>query len=520
MSNIISFDLEARNKLKAGIDKLANAVKVTLGPKGRNVVISNNTTRHHVTKDGVTVAKEVNLDDPIENLGANMIKQAASKIADNVGDGTTTVTVLVQSMVDLGMKYINAGANPMEIKTGMDITIPIILDYLDNNIISVEDDSNFIYHIANISANNDEKIAELISNTYKKIGIQGTITLETSKNNITTVEEVIGLRFDRGYISKYFINDINSDIIESKNISILLYNDIIEDIQSIYPVLESSLSSEKPVLIICKDINEKVISNLIINKIRGKLDIIVVKASSNIETREALFEDLSIITNSKIVTNSTGNILECLGESEKVLIGEDFTTIINNTDNNLNIKSHINNLKKQTTSEDPYKISKIKSRISKLQGGVAVIYVGGNSDIEIGEKKDRIEDALFATKAAIEYGVVLGGGLSLVNASQQIHTDEKFKGDINLGIQIVKNALYIPLKSIASNSGVNGEIVLEKVLLESSGIGYNAKNNTYVDLKSAGILDPVQVTKSVVESAISIASMILTTECVIINNDN
>ncbi len=528
MAKEITFDSDARMKLKSGIDQLARAVKVTLGPKGRNVVIQKSFGAPAVTKDGVTVAKEIELEDPIENMGAQMVKEVASKTNDQAGDGTTTATVLAQAMVAAGMKYVAAGANPMDLKRGIDNAVAAVVANLKSASSVVGNDFKKIEQIASISANNDNVIGGLIADAMKRVTKDGVITVEEAKGTDTYVEEVLGMQFDRGYLSPYFITDSKKMTAEYDNPLILIHDKKISNVQDIVPVLEKTSQAGKPLLIIAEDVDSQALGVLVVNRLRGGLKVVSVKAPGFGDRRKAMLEDIAILTGGTVISEETGYKLdsvelEHLGSCEKITIDKDNTVIVNGVGKKTKITSRINQIKQQieTTTSD-YDKEKLQERLAKLSGGVAVLYVGAASEVEMKEKKDRVDDALHATRAAVEEGVLTGGGVALVRAMDSLKKVTTENEDQKMGVAIVKKALEAPIRSIAQNAGVDGSVVLQNVLNESGSYGYNARTDKYQDLKKAGVIDPTKVTRVAVENAGSIAGMVLTTECVVndVKEDN
>ncbi len=521
MAKQISFNAEARERLKAGIDAMANAVKVTLGPKGRNVVIQKSFGAPIITKDGVTVAKEIELEDAVMNMGAQMVKEVASKTADQAGDGTTTATVLAQAMVTAGMKYVAAGANPMDLKRGIDKAVKQVVNELKNQTETIGDDFNKIKQVASISANNDEEIGNLIADAMKRVSKDGVITVEEAKGTDTYVQEVLGMQFDRGYLSPYFVTNTEDMTAEYENPFILIHDKKISNMQEIVPLLEKVISTGRPILLIAEDMESQALGVLVVNRLRANLKVVAVKAPGFGDRRKAMLEDIAILTGGTVISEEKGykieNIeIDLLGQAEKITVDKDNTTIVNGRGDNAMIQARINQIKQQiesTTSD--YDKEKLQERLAKLSGGVAVLYVGAPTEVEMKEKKDRVDDALHATRAAIEEGIVAGGGVALVRAIPSL---DKFKGDNEdelIGIQIVKKALEAPLRIIAENAGVEGSVVFQKVLSSKGATGYNARTDAYEDLKKAGVIDPTKVTRIASENAASIAGMILTTECVV-----
>ena len=521
MSKEISFDSAARNELKAGVDALANAVKVTLGPKGRNVVIQKSFGAPTVTKDGVTVAKEIELENPVQNMGAQMVKEVASKTADAAGDGTTTATVLAQAMVTAGMKNVTAGANPMDLKRGIDKAVKVVIDNLKSQSEVIGDDIEKIKQVGSVSANNDEVIGQLIADAMKKVSKDGVITVEEAKGTDTYVEVVDGMQFDRGYLSPYFITNPDKMLVEYESPLILIHDKKISNMQEILPILEKALQTGKPLLIIAEDIDSQALGVLVVNRLRASLKIVAVKAPGFGDRRKAMLEDIAVLTGGTVISEEQGfkleNVeLEQLGTAEKIVVDKDNTTIINGRGGEELIKARINTIKQQieTTTSD-YDKEKLQERLAKLAGGVAVLYVGAPTEVEMKEKKDRVDDALHATRAAVEEGIVVGGGVALVRSISALDNVVGVNEDENIGIQIVRKSLESPLRTIAENAGVEGSVVLQKVQSNDSSYGYNARTDQYEDLKKAGVIDPTKVTRIALENAASIAGMILTTECVI-----
>jgi chaperonin GroEL len=523
MAKEINFDVEARDKLKAGVDALANAVKVTLGPKGRNVVIGKKFGAPHVTKDGVSVAKEVELKDPIENMGAQMVKEVASKTADIAGDGTTTATVLAQAIINAGLKNVAAGANPMDLKRGIDKAVESIVAELRKISKEVGSDNDKIKQIATISANNDETIGSLIAEAMKVVGNDGVITVEEAKGTETEVRTVEGMQFDRGYLSPYFVTDTEKMITEMDNPMILLYDKKISNMKELLPVLEPVAQSGKPLLIIAEDVDGEALATLVVNRIRGSLKIAAVKAPGFGDRRKAMLEDIAILTGGQVISEERGLTLEnatldMLGTAEKVEIDKDNTTIVNGSGNPDDIKARVGQIKAQIeTSTSDYDKEKLQERLAKLAGGVAVLYVGAPTEVEMKEKKDRVDDALAATRAAVQEGIVPGGGVALIRALDAIESLEGENDDEATGIAIVRRAVEEPLRQIISNAGGEGAVIVQKVKEGKDDFGYNARTETFDNLYKAGVIDPTKVTRIAIENAASIASMLLTTECVIVD---
>jgi chaperonin GroEL len=523
MAKDIKFDIEARDGLKRGVDALANAVKVTLGPKGRNVIIGKAFGGPNVTKDGVTVAKEIELKDPLENMGAQMVKEVASKTNDLAGDGTTTATVLAQAIVKEGLKNVAAGANPMDLKRGIDKSVEAIVVELGKQSKEVGSSSEKIKQIASISANNDDVIGELIANAFAKVGKEGVITVEEAKGTDTYVDVVEGMQFDRGYLSPYFVTNSEKMNVELENPYILLYDKKVSSLKELLPILEPVAQSGKPLLIIAEDVDGEALSTLVVNKLRGALKIAAVKAPGFGDRRKAMLEDIAILTGGTVIAEESGYTLEnatldMLGTAEKVAIDKDNTTIVNGAGNADMIKNRVNQIKGQmesTTSD--YDREKLQERLAKLAGGVAVLYVGAASEVEMKEKKDRVDDALHATRAAVEEGIVAGGGVALLRAKSVLNGLKADNADEATGIQIVSRAVEAPLRTIVENAGLEGSVVVAKVSEGTGDFGYNAKTDEYVDMLKAGIIDPKKVTRVALENAASVAGMILTTECALID---
>ncbi|MDD2985233.1 chaperonin GroEL [Flavobacterium sp.] len=522
MAKDIKFDIEARDGLKRGVDALANAVKVTLGPKGRNVTISKSFGGPTVTKDGVTVAKEVELKDPLENMGAQMVKEVASKTNDLAGDGTTTATVLAQAIVKEGLKNVAAGANPMDLKRGIDKAVEAIVADLGKQAKEVGSSIEKIKQVASISANNDEVIGDLIAKAFGKVGKEGVITVEEAKGTDTYVDVVEGMQFDRGYLSPYFVTNPEKMNVELENPYILLYDKKVSSLKELLPVLEPVAQSGKPLLIIAEDVDGEALSTLVVNKLRGALKIAAVKAPGFGDRRKAMLEDIAILTGGTVIAEESGYTLEnatleMLGTAEKVTIDKDNTTIVNGAGNGDLIKNRVNQIKSQmeTTTSD-YDREKLQERLAKLAGGVAVLYVGAASEIEMKEKKDRVDDALHATRAAVEEGIVAGGGVALLRAKKVLASLKADNADEATGIQIVNRAVESPLRTIVENAGLEGSVVVAKVAEGKGDFGYNAKTDEYVDMLKAGIIDPKKVTRVALENAASVAGMILTTECALV----
>ena len=520
MANEIKFDIESRDALKRGVDALANAVKVTLGPKGRNVVIEKSFGAPHVTKDGVSVAKEIELEDRVENMGAQMVKEVASKTNDIAGDGTTTATVLAQAIVREGHKNVAAGANPMDLKRGIDKAVTAVVENLKSQSQAVGDSSEKIKQVASISANNDDTIGTLIAEAFGKVGKEGVITVEEAKGTDTTVDVVEGMQFDRGYQSPYFVTNPEKMVAELENPYILLVEKKISSMKELLPVLEPVAQAGKSLLIICEEVEGEALATLVVNKLRGSLKIAAVKAPGFGDRRKAMLEDIAILTGGQVISEERGFTMEnatldMLGTAEKVTIDKDNTTIVNGAGEESLIKGRVSQIKAQmesTTSD--YDREKLQERLAKLAGGVAVLYVGAASEVEMKEKKDRVDDALHATRAAVEEGIVPGGGVALVRAISAINV-EGSNLDETTGIKIVKRAIEEPLRQIVANAGGEGSVIVAKVAEGSGDFGFNAKNDEYVNMYEAGIIDPTKVVRVALENAASVAGMLLTTECVI-----
>lgn len=521
MAKQIYFDVEAREKLKQGVDALANAVKVTLGPKGRNVVIGKKFGAPQVTKDGVSVAKEIELKDPIEDMGAQMVKEVASKTADIAGDGTTTATVLAQAIITGGLKNVAAGANPMDLKRGIDKAVAEIVKNLKSLSKEVGSDNDKIKQIATISANNDDTIGALIAEAMKVVGNDGVITVEEAKGTETEVKTVEGMQFDRGYLSPYFVTNTEKMITEMENPMILICDKKISNMKELLPVLEPVAQSGKSLLLIAEDVDGEALATLVVNRIRGSLKIAAVKAPGFGDRRKAMLEDIAILTGGQVISEERGLTLEnatldMLGTAEKVEIDKDNTTVVNGAGSKDAINARIQQIKAQIeSSTSDYDKEKMQERLAKLAGGVAVLYVGAPTEVEMKEKKDRVDDALAATRAAVEEGIVPGGGVALIRAMGTLDKLEGSNDDENTGIAIVKRAVEEPLRQIIANCGGEGAVIVQKVREGKDDFGYNARTEEYANLYEAGVIDPTKVTRIAIENAASIASMLLTTECVI-----
>jgi chaperonin GroEL len=521
MSKQVKYNIEARDALKKGVDTLANAVKVTLGPKGRNVIIDKKFGSPAITKDGVTVAKEIDLKDPIENMGAQMVKEVASKTADIAGDGTTTATVLAQAIVTAGIKNVAAGANPMDLKRGIDKAVTAVVANLKEQSQAVGDDNNKIKQVGSISANNDEVIGSLIAEAMQKVGKDGVITVEEAKGTETEVKTVEGMQFDRGYLSAYFVTNVDKMEAELENPYILIYDKKISNMKELLPILEKQVQTGKPLVIISEDLDGEALSTLVVNKIRGSLKVAAVKAPGFGDRRKAMLEDIAILTGGRVISEETGFKLENtelsdLGQAEKITIDKDNTTIINGAGDKAEIKARVGQIKAQveTTTSD-YDKEKLQERLAKLSGGVAVLYVGAASEVEMKEKKDRVDDALHATRAAVEEGIVAGGGVAFIRAVAALADLKGANEDENTGIQIIRRAIEEPLRQICENAGIEGSIVVQKVKEGTADFGYNARTDVYENLIGAGVIDPTKVSRVALENAASIAAMLLTTEVVL-----
>ncbi len=520
MGKIILFDVEARDKIKKGVDSLANAVKVTLGPKGRNVVIDKKFGAPRVTKDGVSVAKEIDLADPVENMGAQLVKEVASKTADAAGDGTTTATVLAQAIYGAGIKSVAAGTNPMDLKRGIDAAVKTVVQDLKKQAQPI-DKTEEITQVATISANNDLQIGKRIAEAMKVVGNEGVITVEEAKGTEDELKTVEGMQFDRGYLSPYFVTNADKMEVELENPLILIHDKKISALKDVLPILEKSQQTGRPLLIVAEDIDGEALAALVVNKIRGSLKIAAVKAPGFGDRRKAMLEDIAIVTGGTLISEEQGYQLETaevihLGQAEKVVIDKDNTTIVNGAGDSEQIKARVNQIKAQieSTSSDSDK-EKLQERLAKLAGGVAVIYVGAATEVEMKEKKDRVDDALHATRAAVEEGIVAGGGTALVRALAALDNLGTENDDQENGVNIVRTAIEAPLRTIVSNAGGEGSVVVNKVKEGKGDFGYNARNSQYENLIESGVIDPVKVTRLALENSASISGLLLTTECVI-----
>lgn len=517
----ILFKGDARDKLKKGVDTLANAVKVTLGPKGRNVIIDKKFGAPSVTKDGVSVAKEVELADPVENMGAQMLKEVASKTADVAGDGTTTATVLAQAIVTAGLKHVAAGANPMDLKRGIDKAVTTIVSELKNLSQEVGDDNNKIQQVASISANNDETIGALIAQAMQRVGKEGVITVEEAKGTETTVNVVEGMQFDRGYLSPYFVTDTEKMEVNLDNAFVLIYDKKISSMKELLPILEKQVQTNRPLLIIAEDVDGEALATLVVNKLRGSLKIAAVKAPGFGDRRKAMLEDIAILTGGTVISEERGYSLDnadlsFLGQASKISIDKDNTTIVEGAGAKENITARIKEIKVQmeNTNSD-YDREKLQERLAKLSGGVAVLYVGAATEVEMKEKKDRIDDALHATRAAVEEGIVPGGGVAYIRTAAALENLKGENEDETFGINIVKRAIEEPLRQIVENAGLEGSIIVQKIKEGTADYGFNARKEVFENLLSAGVIDPTKVSRVALENASSIAGMLLTTDCVL-----
>ena len=523
MAKIISYDVDAREKLKRGVDALANAVKVTLGPKGRNVVIEKKFGAPQITKDGVTVAKEIELEDPMENMGAQMVKEVASKTSDVAGDGTTTATVLAQAIVSAGLKSLAAGANPMDLKRGIDKAVKEIVTSLQKQSTKVGSDNEKIEQVGTISANNDSEIGGLIATAMAKVDKEEVITVEEAKGTETYVDVVEGMQFDRGYLSPYFVTNAEKMNTELEQPYILIHDKKVSQMKDLLPVLEKTAQTGRPLLIIAEDVEGEALATLVVNKIRGTLKIAAVKAPGFGDRRKAMLEDLAILTGGTVVSEERGRKLEDteladLGTVEKIVIDKDTTTVVNGAGKKADIKARVNQIKAQiesTTSD--YDKEKLQERLAKLAGGVAVLYVGAATEVEMKEKKDRVDDALHATRAAVEEGIIPGGGVAYIRSIKSLEKLEGENDDETTGIEIVKRAIESPLRTIAENAGLEGSVIVQKIKEGSKDFGFNARTEKYENLLKAGVIDPTKVTRVALENAASIASMLLTTEAIIVD---
>ncbi len=522
MSKEILFNIDARDQLKKGVDELANAVKVTLGPKGRNVILEKKFGAPQITKDGVTVAKEIELDDAYQNMGAQLVKEVASKTGDDAGDGTTTATVLAQSIVNVGLKNVTAGANPMDLKRGIDKAVASVVENIALQARTVGDNYDKIEQVATVSANNDTRIGKLIADAMRKVSKDGVITIEEAKGTETTIDVVEGMQFDRGYISPYFVTNTEQMEVEFEKPQILIYDKKISNLKELLPILEPAVQTGRPILIVAEDVDSEALTTLVVNRLRGSLKICAVKAPGFGDRRKEMLEDIAILTGGVVISEEKGikleqATLEMLGTAEKVTVDKDNTIIVNGGGEKENIQKRIGQIKSQiaTTTSD-YDKEKLQERLAKLSGGVAVLYVGAASEVEMKEMKDRVDDALHATRAAIEEGIVPGGGVAYIRSIDELDNVTAENDDERTGIEIVKRAIEEPLRQIVANAGKEGAVVVQKVREGKADYGYNARSDKYENFFEAGVVDPAKVTRVALENAASIAGMFLTTECVIV----
>ena len=522
MAKEIYFELDSRNGLKRGVDKLANAVKVTLGPKGRNVVIGKKFGSPVITKDGVSVAKEIELQDPLENMGAQMVKEVASKTNDLAGDGTTTATVLAQAIMTSGLKAIGTGVNPVDLKRGIDKAVDAVIESLKESSISVGDDNSKIVQVATISANNDSAIGELIAEAVKRVGKDGVITVEEAKGMETELKTVEGLQFDRGYLSAYFVTNTDKMECELENPLILIYDKKISLMAELLPILEKAVGSGRPVLIIAEDVDQEALATLVVNRVRAGLKVCAVKAPAFGDRRKDMLEDIAILTGGTALFEEGGYKLEDaelehLGQAAKVIVGKDYCTIVDGAGEKEVIVERVTKIKGQIDqAKSDFEKEKYQDRLAKLTGGVAILYIGAASEVEMKEKKDRVDDALHATRAAIEEGIVPGGGVALLNTIKALESLKGDNEDETVGIQIIRKAIESPLRQICINAGIEDSVVVKEVMQSAKEFGYNAKTGEYVDMVAAGIIDPTKVTRVALQNAASVASMIMTTECALV----
>ncbi|MBQ0155561.1 MAG: chaperonin GroEL [Bacteroidales bacterium] len=521
MAKEIKFDIEARDLLKKGVDELANAVKVTLGPKGRNVIIEKKFGAPHITKDGVSVAKEIELSDPYQNMGAQIVKEVASKTNDKAGDGTTTATVLAQSIITVGLKNVAAGANPMDLKRGIDKAVAKVVDSIKAQAKEVGDDNQKIEQVATISANNDHEIGKLIASAMAKVKKEGVITVEEAKGTDTTVDVVEGMQFDRGYLSPYFVTNTEKMECEMENPFVLIHDKKISNLKDILPLLEASVQAGRPLLVIAEDIDGEALTTLVVNRLRGSLKICAVKAPGFGDRRKEMLQDIAVLTGGTVVSEEQGiqlasATIDMLGKAEKITVNKDNTTIVNGAGSKEAIAQRVAQIKAQIdATKSDYDREKLQERLAKLAGGVAVLYVGAPSEVEMKEKKDRVDDALSATRAAVEEGIVPGGGVALIRAIESLDGVSGENDDETTGIEIVKRAIEEPLRQIVANAGKEGAVIVQKVREGKGDFGYNARTDKFENFFEAGVIDPAKVTRVALENAASIAGMLLTTECVI-----
>ncbi len=523
MAKIIKYNTEARDLLKQGVDQLANAVKVTLGPKGRNVVIEKKFGAPVITKDGVSVAKEVELEDKFENTGAQLVKSVASKTGDDAGDGTTTATILTQAIVNEGLKNVTAGANPMDLKRGIDKAVNKVVDYIKANAEVVGDNYDKIEQVATVSANNDPEIGKLLADAMRKVSKDGVITVEDSKTRDTTIGVTEGMQFDRGYLSGYFVTDTDKMECVMDDPYILLYDKKISNLKEFLPILQPAAESGRPLLVIAEDVDSEALTTLVVNRLRGGLKICAVKAPGFGDRRKAMLEDIAVLTGGVVISEEKGlkleqATLEMLGTAKKVTVDKENTTIVGGAGDKESINDRVQQIKNEiANTKSSYDKEKLQERLAKLAGGVAVLYVGANSEVEMKEKKDRVDDALCATRAAIEEGVVVGGGTTYIRAQKELETLKGDNADEQTGINIVRRAIEEPLRQIVYNAGGEGAVVVDKVRQGEGDYGYNARTDTYEDLRAIGVIDPAKVARVALENAASIAGMFLTTECLIVD---
>lgn len=523
MAKELKFNMEARDLMKRGVDQLADAVKVTLGPKGRNVIIEKKFGAPQITKDGVTVAKEVELDDHFENTGAQLVKSVASKTGDDAGDGTTTATILAQAIVSVGLKNVTAGANPMDLKRGIDKAVAAVVEYIKNSAEKVDDNYDKIEQVATVSANNDPEIGKLIADAMRKVSKEGVITIEESKSRDTYINVVEGMQFDRGYLSSYFVTDTEKMECVMDNPYILLYDKKISNIKEFLPILQPAAESGRPLLVIAEDVDSEALTTLVVNRLRGGLKICAVKAPGFGDRRKAMLEDIATLTGGLVISEEKGlkleqTTLDMLGTCEKVNITKDNTTIVNGAGDKQLIADRVQAIKNEiASSTSSYDKEKLQERLAKMAGGVAVLYVGANSEVEMKEKKDRVDDALCATRAAIEEGVVAGGGTTYIRALSALKDLKGENADEQTGINIVERAIEEPLRQIVANAGGEGAVVVQKVREGEGDYGYNARTDVYEDMRKAGVIDPAKVSRVALENAASIAGLFLTTECLIVD---
>ncbi len=523
MAKEIKYNVDARDLLKKGVDQLANAVKVTLGPKGRNVIIEKKFGAPQITKDGVTVAKEVELEDHFENTGAQLVKSVASKTGDDAGDGTTTATILAQSIVNVGLKNVTAGANPMDLKRGIDKAVAAVVDYIKEHAEKVDDNYDKIEQVATVSANNDPEIGKLVADAMRKVSKDGVITIEESKSRDTYINVVEGMQFDRGYLSGYFVTDADKMECVMESPYILIYDKKISNIKDFLPILQPAAESGRPLLVIAEDVDSEALTTLVVNRLRGGLKICAVKAPGFGDRRKAMLEDIAILTGGVVISEEKGlkleqATLEMLGTCEKVTVTKDNTTVVNGAGDKQAIADRVAQIKNEiSNTTSSYDKEKLQERLAKISGGVAVLYVGANSEVEMKEKKDRVDDALCATRAAIEEGVVAGGGTTYIRALSALTELKGGNADEQTGIDIVKRAIEEPLRQIVANAGGEGAVVVQKVREGEGDFGYNARTDVYEDMRKAGVIDPAKVSRVALENAASIAGMFLTTECLIVD---